>query len=217
MGLSTDKDQPIQIESDNMQYDDKAKVNVYKGNVVVTQGSMRLTGNVLTINLDKKDDITKVFVDGEPACFRQLPDGKSEYQEGEALRMEYHKDKHMIYFIKNARVTQGAQSFSGHEITYDTERNFVTARRANEGETPAKGAKPARVIVTIPPQNKEQNKAGAQSPSAPSASSTPAPASRCVEMAAAKAPSPQGAKPGEAPAKSGADKGGTDKDRKPGK
>ena len=156
LGLSTDKDQPIQIESDNMEYDDKAKLNVYKGNVVVTQGSMKLSGNVLTINLDKKDEITKVLVDGEPARFRQLPDGKSEYQEGEALRMEYHKDKHMIYFIKNARVMQGAQSFSGHEITYDTERNFITARKANEGEGVAKGPKP-RVIVTIPPQKKGQS------------------------------------------------------------
>ena len=47
--LSTDREQPIQIEADAAELDDASGITVYTGNVLVTQGTMRLWGNRLTI------------------------------------------------------------------------------------------------------------------------------------------------------------------------
>ena len=45
--LSTDRDQPIEIEADFAELDDSRGVTMYKGNVIVTQGSLKLTGESL--------------------------------------------------------------------------------------------------------------------------------------------------------------------------
>lgn len=44
VGLSSDPDQPIEVEADSAELDDKERIAVYQGNVVVIQGSIRLTG-----------------------------------------------------------------------------------------------------------------------------------------------------------------------------
>ena len=47
--LSTDKNQDIEIESNSVYLDDTKNVGVYSGNVVVLQGSIRITGDELTV------------------------------------------------------------------------------------------------------------------------------------------------------------------------
>ena len=47
MALSSDKDQPIEIEADHAKLDDIQRVAVYQGDVVITQGSIRLNGDIL--------------------------------------------------------------------------------------------------------------------------------------------------------------------------
>ncbi|MDX1519199.1 MAG: LptA/OstA family protein, partial [Gammaproteobacteria bacterium] len=47
--LTTDKDQPIEIEADAAELDDRKNVTVYTGNVIVTQGSIRMTGEKMTV------------------------------------------------------------------------------------------------------------------------------------------------------------------------
>ena len=44
VALSTDYDQPIEIESDFAELDDVEGTTVYIGNVIVVQGSIRMTG-----------------------------------------------------------------------------------------------------------------------------------------------------------------------------
>ncbi|MDL2424869.1 lipopolysaccharide transport periplasmic protein LptA, partial [Pseudomonas sp. BAgro211] len=47
--LPTDREQPIRVQADSAELDDKQGVAVYRGDVVVTQGSMKLTGNTVTL------------------------------------------------------------------------------------------------------------------------------------------------------------------------
>ena len=57
--------------------------------------------------------------------------------------------------MKNAKLTQGANEFSGDQIVYDTVRQIVTAEAAETGKN--------RVKVTIQPQDVE-NKDAVPSP-----------------------------------------------------
>ena len=47
--LSTDREQPINIEADQAEADDNLGVAIYKGDVVIVQGSMRILGDTVTI------------------------------------------------------------------------------------------------------------------------------------------------------------------------
>ena len=44
LALPSDSSQPIRIQADSATLDDKRNTAVYTGNVIITQGSMRLTG-----------------------------------------------------------------------------------------------------------------------------------------------------------------------------
>jgi lipopolysaccharide export system protein LptA len=161
--LSTDKDQPIEIEADSAELDDKKSVTIYEGNVVVTQGSIRMTGDHMTVHYTKNNDLDTVVVNGKPATYRQLPDNSDIYDESEALQMEYYKSKNLIVLINKAKVKQKDVRFSGDHIEYDTELSRIKARGSvTAGGTSATeegGVEPPKGRVKIiikPPAKKEQ-------------------------------------------------------------
>ena len=156
--LSTDRDQPVEIQADFAEMDDEAGTTTYIGNVVVVQGSIRMTGDRVVAQFDETRTLKDVFVKGRPAYFKQTPDGGKEDIEGQALEVEYHATKNQLVLIKEARLNQGARSFEGFRINYDTKRSVMIGRggpRADGSETPAAGAKPGgRIKVIIPPKPK---------------------------------------------------------------
>ncbi|MEM7026791.1 MAG: lipopolysaccharide transport periplasmic protein LptA [Pseudomonadota bacterium] len=126
--LSTDKQQDIEIEADSAELDDIKGISIYRGNVVVVQGSIRMTGDVMTVHFDGNGDMELVVMDGRPATYKQLPDDSQIYDEAEALRMEYYSLKDYVILINEALVTQEGLKFSGDRIEYDTVKSQVKAR-----------------------------------------------------------------------------------------
>ncbi|MEM7542216.1 MAG: lipopolysaccharide transport periplasmic protein LptA [Pseudomonadota bacterium] len=155
--LSTDRDQPIEIEADFAELDDEEGTTIYIGNVVVIQGSMRMTGDRLRVILSEEREVQDAYMEGRPATFKQTPDNAEHDVEGEALLMEYHALINKIHLIEKAKVTQGARLFQGHRINYDTEKSIITARSASAA-TPAEDTAPkqrqGRVRIIIPPKKK---------------------------------------------------------------
>ena len=131
-------------------------ISVYKGNVIVTQGSIRMTGDQLTVNFTDDQELKDAYLEGRPAYFKQRPDNKDYDTEGEARQIEYHARESLLYLIEAAKLTQGPKLFSGHRITYDTERSILTARKARSTEIPGGGPTPptGRVKLIIPPKKK---------------------------------------------------------------
>ena len=125
--LSTDKDKPIEVEADTAELDDVKNVSIYRGNVIVTQGSIRMTGEIMTVYQTDTDDLDHLIMEGKPATYKQLPDDSPIYDEAEALRMEYHEIKNKILLINQAVVKQEGLRFSGDRIDYDTELSKVKA------------------------------------------------------------------------------------------
>src|SRR5690554_3409506 len=70
---SSDSSQPIRIQADSATLDDRKNVAIYTGNVIITQGSMRLTGARVTLTLDNAGEVQKLVSNGSPATFRQTP------------------------------------------------------------------------------------------------------------------------------------------------
>lgn len=158
--LSTDKDQDIEIEADSAELDDRQGVTTYTGNVVVTQGTIRMTGDKMTVHYTKDNNLDTVILTGKPATYRQLPDNSEVYDESEALRMEFYKAKNLIVLIHNAKVKQRDLRFTGERIEYDTENSRIKARGAVTSKQDATqgegGEQPGRVKIIIkPPAHKE--------------------------------------------------------------
>jgi lipopolysaccharide export system protein LptA len=167
--LATDKDQPIEIEADYAELRKTERQTIYSGNVIVTQGSIRMWGDKLTVFYDENDELKDAILDGKPAHFKQRPDGRDEDFEGEALRMEYHAQDERLHLINDAKLTQGKMKFSGPLIVYDTKNSVLTGqgRAKTTADGKAEGEKPAggRVRMIIPPkQNKDPAASGAQKP-----------------------------------------------------
>jgi lipopolysaccharide export system protein LptA len=155
--LSTDKDQPIEIEADFAELDESAGRTVYTGNVIVVQGSIRMTGDRLRVNLDDNNDLDQVFLEGRPAEFKQRPDDAENDIVGRAINIEYQAKQNLLTLIDSARVTRGEELFEGYRISYDTERSIITAR-ALQASDQAPSTEPAaggRVRIVIPPRKKE--------------------------------------------------------------
>ncbi|MCC6706145.1 MAG: lipopolysaccharide transport periplasmic protein LptA [Gammaproteobacteria bacterium] len=194
--LSTDAQQPVQIEADFAELDDEEHTTVYVGNVVVDQGSMHMTGDRLRVNFTENKDMKDAYLEGRPATFKQTPDHDDDVH-GQAMQIEYHADRSLLNLIDKARVTQGERLFEGHRINYDTKKSIITARSARAGEAdkdqrPKEGS--GRVRIIIPPKKKPPETAPAASTAAPVA--TPAPTAPAAPAAVVVPPAGDGDKDG---------------------
>ncbi|MEE9551971.1 MAG: lipopolysaccharide transport periplasmic protein LptA [Gammaproteobacteria bacterium] len=156
--MSTDKDKDIDIEANSAELDNNKGVTVYRGNVVVTQGSIRMTGDIMTVYFTEYEDLDTVIMEGKPATYKQLPDNSKIYDEAEALRMEYYELKSLIILIDNALVKQEGLRFGGNRIEYDTEHSRVKARgsikQTVDGDTDTQ-SQDERVKITIKSKKKK--------------------------------------------------------------
>jgi lipopolysaccharide export system protein LptA len=155
--LSTDKDQPIEIEANSADLDDEKGVTIYRGNVILTQGSVRMTGDTMTVYFTN-DELDTLIMEGQPARYKQLPDGSKIYDEAEALRMEYYELKNMIILIDKASFKQEGLSFSGNRIEYDTEHSRVKARGSvkQQSGSSSSGSSGERVKIILKPRKKKE-------------------------------------------------------------
>ena len=156
MALATDSEQPIEIQADFAELDDQEGKTIYVGNVVVIQGSIKMTGDKLKVNFSEERDLEDVYIEGRPAYFKQTPDSGDDV-EGEGLLIEYHAQKNLLHLIQKAKLTQGKRIFTGDRINYDTTKSVITAR-GSPAQPVAAGAPPKkreRVRIIIPPKKKK--------------------------------------------------------------
>ncbi len=154
--LSTDKDQPIEIEADAAELDDEKGVTIYRGNVILTQGSVRMTGDTMTVYFTN-GELDTMIMEGKPATYRQLPDDSKIYDEAEALRMEYYELKNLVILIDKASFKQEGLNFSGNRIEYDTLHSRVKARGSVKQQTSSGSSSSGgeRVKIILKPKKKK--------------------------------------------------------------
>lgn len=156
--LATDSEQPIEIQADFAELDDQEGKTIYLGNVVVIQGSIKMTGDKLQVNFSEERDLEDVFIEGRPAYFKQTPDN-GEDVEGEGLLIEYHAQKNLLHLIQKARLTQGKRLFEGDRISYDTGKGVITARASPKMlDATGEPAPRKRVRIIIPPKKRKVEK-----------------------------------------------------------
>lgn len=171
-GLSSDKDQPIEVEADTAELDDLKNRSIYTGNVIVTQGSIRMTGDKMTVYHTEDDELDTLIMEGKPATYRQLPDDSDVYDEAEALTIEYYELQNLVILIEEAEVRQESMTMTGDRIDYDTELSQVKAQSKARAtaETDAPGESGRVKVILKKQKDKEQDETPAK-PESPDAAS----------------------------------------------
>ena len=156
----TDRQQPVNIEADHMTVDDRNKVHVFEGNVILTQGSLLIKGDKLVVTQDAAGFQNGVATasGNKLATFRQKRQATGEYVDGEAERIEYDSRNEKARLFNRARVTSGGDEVRGAYIEYDAISENYLATNA-PGSKPAAGSD-TRVRAVIQP--KSEGKAAPQ-------------------------------------------------------
>ena len=72
IGLESDRDQPIQIESDRAEFRELEGLTIYSGNVKMSQGSILLMADEVAIH-SKDGNVSHLTATGNRAYYEQLP------------------------------------------------------------------------------------------------------------------------------------------------
>lgn len=156
LALSSDKDQPIEVESDTAELDDIKNKSVYTGNVILTQGTIRMTGDKMTVYHTEDDELDTLIMEGDPATYRQLPDDSDVYDEAEAQIIEFYELQNLVILIDDAEVRQEGLNMTGDRIDYDTELSQVKAQTKQEPATAGKDDSEEKKRVRVILKKKEE-------------------------------------------------------------
>ena len=143
LALSSDKDQPINIEADQLEIDDSRHISIYRGNVDMRQGSLHIRADRIDFFFTADNDLIRLEIQGEPATFKQLND-KQQPMQGSALNMVYFENESLLKLNGQARFQSNEDTIESETITINTESNALEA---------GNGEKKGRVRMLIQPQN----------------------------------------------------------------
>lgn len=162
-----DRDKPVNLEADRITVDDARKIRVFDGNVVLTQGTLVIRADKLVVTEDANGYQKGVATGGNEglARFRSKREGRDEYVEGEAERIEHDAKADKTEFFSRAWVKSGSDEVRGQYISFDarTENYLVTSGPGGTTAPPGKGE---RVRATIQPRNKPGTSPAAAQPGA---------------------------------------------------
>ena len=147
-----DRDKPVNLEADTVTLDDINKVSVYQGNVVLSQGTMLLRADRVQVT-QNADGLDKVSATGHPVAFRQKVDGRDEYIEGFADRIEYDGGTSQLELIGQAQLRRGSDELRGAQISYNANTEFYKVVGQPGAKTPSGRV---RAVIRPKPRSAEQ-------------------------------------------------------------
>jgi len=132
-----DRDKPVHLESDRATVkntgisNNKNRVSVFIGNVLLTQGTMTIRSDKMEIEEDE-DGFQNFTAYGDLVSYRQKSEGKDEYVEGWGKRMEFDSKTDKVEFFKKARLKRGADEVHGEYISYESTTEFFQVNNGKD-------------------------------------------------------------------------------------
>lgn len=141
-GLPNDRHQPIHIESNQAERNEKLGTTIYQGKVIIRQGTILIRADKVTVFSDQQG-VKKIVCLGQPAHYQQLPKIDSTLVLASGNTIEYHPTIDQIQLIDNASLEQDGTIITGERIDYDVTAEVLKAKSDNTGKT--------RIQMVIPP------------------------------------------------------------------
>ena len=129
----TDRQQPMTVEADTAELNERSGVSIYKGNVVVIQGSLNMKADRMTLK-SKDRKLTRMTGTGKPAMYRQIDSSTGEPVYGEADKIVYLPEKNQLILTGNASLLKNDNTFKSERIVYNMTNDYVSAGSKEGGK-----------------------------------------------------------------------------------
>ena len=175
---ASDRDQPLYAEADKLTTDDRTRVSVFVGNVIITKGTIEIKADRFEVHEDAEgNQIGIATVTGDRrATFSQERDVVGETVNGEASRIDYNSATQLLELtgraeMRRLRNGQIADETMGHKIRYfgDDGKFFVV------GQDDKKTGRTGRVTAVIAPRAATATTAAPNAGTAGTAANPPPP------------------------------------------
>lgn len=134
-GLAQGGGEPIYLDADTAEVDNITGISVYTGNVIMTQGERRVTGDRMTVHTRDNQELEKIIVEGRPAVWTEQPGNGGDLLQGEAPRMEYYAaGPERVVLLQGGKVIRGRNTVTGETIEYNLETEVARARGKDSEE-----------------------------------------------------------------------------------
>ena len=142
-----DFSQKIELASLYQNADGIAKRAKYQGNVVIQQGTLKVSADELEIDASKGVGNEIFIATGSPAKYSQQQEDGS-IVTAQADKIEYHRQTRSLSLEGNAKIQQNASSVEGKTIKFNMELEQIIAQGSDQES--------GRVITTFQPVSKTQ-------------------------------------------------------------
>lgn len=148
---ATEVVEKIHINADHMQLNMKTGFSVYTGNVKISQGELKLTGDKVTLQ-QSNEEVERITVTGKPAHYNHVTENGENIQ-AESEHMVYTANQNKLVMTVNAKLKQPGHQVSSQKIVYDTEKKIVIAGDKKGSSTADDGSSTSqRVNITLTPK-----------------------------------------------------------------
>jgi lipopolysaccharide export system protein LptA len=145
--LESDRQQPIRIQADAAIVDETSGSSVYKGDVIITQGTLKVTANeveIFTADGEVIQIIAKTDKDSEVlAHYQQQINEAMDMVVADAQKITYLVQEERLHLSGDARLQQVQDVFTGQLLYYDLGRGIVNLNSSGGSD---------RVNMTITPK-----------------------------------------------------------------
>ncbi|KAG0194305.1 hypothetical protein DFQ28_000551 [Apophysomyces sp. BC1034] len=151
-----DRDKPLNIEADNMTYDDLKQLTIFTGHVVATKGTILIRADRVDVKQDPQgyQHASGTSNGSTLSYFRQKRDSVDEYIEGNAVRIDYDGKQDLTTLTTRAvvRRLRGLSNIvdevRGSVITYDGQKDVYTAQSGKDVAGPGNPSGRVRAMLT---------------------------------------------------------------------
>jgi lipopolysaccharide export system protein LptA len=153
-----DRDKPTNIEADHLVHDQAKRTSRFRGQVVLTKGTLQIRADDLEV-MEDEAGFQSASAMGKPVRFRQKLEGRNEFIEGQSLRLYYDGRNEVVRLQQQAEVRRMVDGKSvdlmqGELIVYDARSDQYEVNRGAQGSAPGPTAEnpTGRVRVVIQPK-----------------------------------------------------------------
>ena len=144
--LETDREQPITIRADGGEVDENQGTFVYRGNVIITQGTLEVTADEVEIHTAERaitQIIARMDKDSEDlAHYQQQMNEADDMVYADARKITYLVQEERLHLSGEARLQQVEDVFTGELLYYDMARGIANLSSGDQSN---------RVNMTITP------------------------------------------------------------------
>ena len=129
--LKQDRDQPVKINAASVDMNQKTGVTVYRGKVVLIQGSLRIEADRIDVQT-RSLHVETITATGRPVRLRALLDNREDELKASAEQLVLSADARTIDMTGDVHVYQGGDQFSAQRLHYALDEKRVSANGSGD-------------------------------------------------------------------------------------